>query len=271
MNALALWRKGLSGSSVMVALMLAACASPSPAPEASREVRSAPLEPADVERRARVRLELASAYFARGQTATALDEIKLALTARPDMPEALNLRGLILAAMGDKPGAESSFQRALQVKPGDTDTAHNYGWFLCQQARWTEADRMFALALAQPQNAEAFRTHLAQGACLARSGRLVEAERSLARYYELDPGNPAAAFNLSEVLYRRGELERARFYIRRVNSQPDLVNAQTLWLAARIERRMGNSGGVDDLSRQLRDRYPQAPETLLLDRGRWDD
>jgi type IV pilus assembly protein PilF len=130
---------------------------------------------------------------------------------------------------------------------------------------------MFALALAQPQNAEAFRTHLAQGACLARSGRLVEAERSLARSYELDPGNPAAAFNLSEVLYRRGELERARFYIRRVNSQPDLVNAQTLWLAARIERRMGNSGGVDDLSRQLRDRYPQAPETLLLDRGRWDD
>ena len=39
------------------------------------------------EKRARVRLELASAYFGRGQLPTALDEVKLALAAKPDLPD----------------------------------------------------------------------------------------------------------------------------------------------------------------------------------------
>jgi type IV pilus assembly protein PilF len=37
----------------------------------------------DADRRARVRMELAAGYFTRGQTSTALDEVKLALAARP--------------------------------------------------------------------------------------------------------------------------------------------------------------------------------------------
>ena len=73
------------------------------------------------------------------------------------------------------------------------------------------------------------------------------------------------------MLYRRGEYERARFYIRRVNQREDLSNAATLWLALRVENRLGNRGGVDDYGRQLRNRFPQAPETLAYERGRFDE
>jgi HAD superfamily hydrolase (TIGR01509 family) len=67
------------------------------------------------DKRARVRVELAGAYFGRGQTAIALDEVKLALVAKPDMPEALNLRGLIYASLGELQLAEESFRRALAL------------------------------------------------------------------------------------------------------------------------------------------------------------
>ena len=50
--------------------------------------------------------------------------------------------------------------------------------------------------------------------------------------------------NLSEVLLRRGEYTRARFYVGRVNAQTATTNAQSLWLAARIEHRMGNTRGA---------------------------
>jgi type IV pilus assembly protein PilF len=73
------------------------------------------------------------------------------------------------------------------------------------------------------------------------------------------------------VLYRRGEYERARFYIGRVNGVQELSNAQTLWLAVRIENKAGNIRGVRDVGRQLRNRFPNAPETQLLERGRFDD
>ncbi len=249
---------------------LAACvSSPKPAPD-GREAR-VNNEPADPERRARVRLELAGLYFGRGQNTTALDEIKLALAARPDMPEAYSLRGLVQAAMGDASLADESFQRALQLAPADANTMHNYAWFQCQQGRYVEADLQFSKALAQPQYRDGVRTLMAQGVCQARAGRWPEAERTLSRSYELDPSNPVTAFNLAEVLLRRGELERARFYVRRINSVPDQASAQTLWLAVRIERRIGNIEAMQDLGRQLRDRFGQSPEALLYERGRFDD
>lgn len=225
----------------------------------------------DNDRRARVRLELAAGYFGRGQMEVALDEVKLALAARPDLAEGYGLRGLIYGAMGEDRLADDNFQRALQLAPRDGGIKHNYGWFLCQQRRFDEAEKYFAAAVALPQYRDGQRSLLAQGVCLARAGRLREAETALMRVYELDPGNPTVAVNLAEVLYLRGDLERARFYIRRVNAQPEQSNEQTLWLAARIENRLGNRGGAAELGRQLRDRFPQTPQALAFDRGRFDD
>jgi type IV pilus assembly protein PilF len=253
----------------LVLALLAGCAG-GPAGGEAREIRTAS-DLTDNDRRARVRMELAAGYLGRGQLNTALDEVKLALAARPDLPEAFNLRGLIYAAMAEPALAEESFQRALQLAPRDTDTMQNYGWFMCQQRRWTDADAMFERALAQPQNREVNRTLLAQGVCHARAGKLREAERALSRSLELDTANPVTTFNLSDVLYRLGELERARFYIGRLNGNAELASAQTLWLAARIENRAGNTAGAQSYGRQVRERFPQSPEALAFDRGRFDD
>lgn len=228
-------------------------------------------EPVDPVRRAAVRLELASAYFARGQSATALAEVKQALVSMPDLAPAHALAGLIHASLGDDAQAEQSFRRAVQIDPRDGDTLHNFGWYLCQRRRFPDADAQFAAALALPTYRGVSRTLLAQGVCQARGGALEQAERTLSRSFDLDPANPTTAVNLAEVLYRRGEYERARFYVARVNSQPDLVSAQTLWLAARIERRLGNEVQLRDFGARLRERFPQSPEALRFDRGRFDE
>jgi type IV pilus assembly protein PilF len=250
-----------------LALLVAACAAPN---SAGKDVVTAS-DQTDLGRRARLRLELASGYFSRGQTATALDEVKQALVLDPNVGEAYNLRGLIYASMGEEALADESFRRALQLNAHDADTLHNYGWYLCQRQRYADAAPLFAQALAVPQYRDAQRTLLAQGVCQARAGQNAEAERTLMRAYELDPSNPVVAVNLSEVLLRRGEYERARFYVRRVNGNPDFVSAQTLWLAARIERRLGNAQGVRDFGNQLRNRFPQSPEALSFDNGRFDE
>jgi len=225
----------------------------------------------DAERRARVRMELAGLYLGRGQASTALEEIKQALAAKPDMPGAHNLQGLIYAALGEASLAEDSFRRALQLNPRDGDAMHNYGWFLCQQRRFAEADAQFERALQQPQYREVVRTMRAQGVCQARAGQWAQAERTLSRSYELDPTNPVTAYNLGEVLLHRGELERARFYVERINVRPDMASAQSLWLAARIERRLGNLDAMQLYGRQLRDRFPQSTEALQFEQGRFDD
>ena len=225
----------------------------------------------DATRRASVRLELAGAYFSRGQMTTALDEVKKSITANPNVAAAFNLRGLIYGSLGDHPLAEDSFRRAMQLDAQDADVRQNFGWYLCQQDRYAEADAQFSAALAVPRYADSARTLLTQGVCQARSGKTDDAERTLLRAYALEPGNPAVAVNLSEVLYRKGDVERARFYIRRVNAVPNLVSAQTLWLAARIEHKIGNAQGTADFSEQLRNRFPQSPEASALNEGRFNE
>lgn len=253
---------------VVLALLLPACATQGGS--ADREVRTTS-DHSDAEKRARVRLELAGLYFGRGQTATALDEVKKAIAAKSDIAEAYGLRGLIYGSMGELALAEESFQRAQQLAPREGDNMHNYGWFLCQQRRYAAADAQFSNALAQTQYRDTVRTLLAQGVCQARAGRWQDAESTLSRSYELDPANPATAYNLSDVLLQRGELERARFYIGRVNAVPDFTTAQSVWLAMRIERRLGNVPRMQDLARTLRDRFPQSSEVGLLDQGRFDE
>jgi type IV pilus assembly protein PilF len=223
------------------------------------------------DRVAQARLELAVAYFGRNQLNTALDEVKQALDARPDLPEALSLRGLIYAAMSENNLAEASFRRAAALAPSDGDNLHNYAWFVCQQRRFDEADALFKRALALPQYRSFARTMLAQGACQARAGQLQRADATLSRAYELDPSSAAVAYNLGEVLYRLGEFERARFYVRRVNIRPETTNAQSLWLAIRVENRLRNTAQVRALGQQLKERFPQSPEALQFERGRFDD
>jgi type IV pilus assembly protein PilF len=216
-------------------------------------------------------MELASAYFSRGQMTTALDQVKLAIAADPLYGEAFNLRGLIYAGLGEQTLAEESFKRALQLNARDADAMHNYGWYLCQLKRYPEAFGLFGQALAIPQYKGTVRTLLAEGVCQAYAGQLADAEATLSRAYELDPSSPFTATNLSEVLYRRGEYERARFYVRRVNAQTDVANAQTLWLAARIEAKLGNRQGASEFGAQLRNRFPDSREAALFARGAFDE
>jgi type IV pilus assembly protein PilF len=225
----------------------------------------------DASKRARTRLELATLYFQRGQMTTALDEVKQAITAFPAFGEAFNLRGMIYANLGDDKLAQESFQRALQINAQDGDTLHNYGWYWCQAKRFEPAQEMFTRALASAQYRGIPRTLLTQGICFARAGNLPEAERSLVKSLELDTSNPATAVNLAEVLLRKGDLDRAQFYIKRVNSQTEVVSAQTLWLAIKIAKRQGNTATLENLSEQLRDRFPQSREVTALDKGAFDE
>jgi type IV pilus assembly protein PilF len=221
-------------------------------------------------KRARTRLELASGYFSEGKTTVALDELKLALQIDPNYGEAFNLRGLIYMRLGDMRQAEDSFRRALQLNPKDADTLHNYGWMMCQQRRYDESIAMFAQANAVALYNGQSKTYMTRGLCELAAGRPELAERSFARSYELDAGNPISGYNLSNLLFKRGDLERAQFYTRRLNNS-DLANAETLWLGIKIERKLGNQPAVAQLTTQLSRRFPQSRELASLNRGAFDE
>ena len=263
--------RGLAVASLAAAL--AGCATPPGGnPQGASQARDlvTDSDEPDERKRARIRLELAVGYFEQGQTTVALDELKQSLAADPNFGAAYNLRGLVYMRLNDFRLAEDSFRRALALNPADANTQHNLGWLMCQQARYTEATAFFRQALGNPQYGDRPKTFLIQGLCQLRAGQRAQAEESLVRSYELEAGNPITGYNLALLLYQRGELVRAQFYIRRINNS-ELANAESLWLGIRVEHRLGNRDAEDQLTGQLRRRFPQSPEVGQLDRGAFND
>lgn len=224
----------------------------------------------EARKRARVRLELAAGYFEQNQLTVALDEVKQALATDPTFAGAFNLRGLIYMRLNEMGLAEDSFRQALRVAPQDGDTLHNLGWFYCQQARYGEAFASFQRALQTPNYPAAARTWMSQGVCEARAGKKPDAERSLQRSFELDPSNPITVYNLALLLHQRGESERARFYIRRLNNS-EFGNAESLWLGIKIENRLMNHEASRQLGEQLRRRFPESREASAYERGAFNE
>jgi len=254
------------------AVLLAGCAHQQGAPSASgsrNDIVTESDEP-DQRRRARLRLELATGYFEQGQTNVALDEIKQSLATDPTFVDAYSLRGLVYMRLNDPALAEDSFRRALALNPRDADVAHNYGWLLCQQARYSDSFRFFAQAAANPTYSGKAKTLMTQGVCQVRAGQRAEAEQSLMQSYEIDAGNPVTGYNLASLLYERGELTRAQFYIRRLNNS-DLANAETLWLGIKTERKLNNREAVLQLGDQLKKRFVQSSQAASYEKGAFNE
>jgi type IV pilus assembly protein PilF len=224
----------------------------------------------DTRKRARLRLELAVAYFDKGQTTDALDHLKQSIAADPNLFEAYNLRGLIYMRLNDVPLAEESFRRALAMNPRAASVQHNYGWLLCQQARLPESLQLFEGALSNPNYSDKSKTWMAQGLCQQKYGKNGEAESSFLRSYELDPGNPITAYNLSLLLFERGEFVRSQFYVRRLNNS-ELANAESLWLGIKVERRLSSRDAILQLGAQLKKRFPQSREHSAFERGAFNE
>jgi len=212
-----------------------------------------PSDEPESRRRARIRLELASNYFELGQTAVALDEVKQSLSADPSYADAFNLRGLIYMRLNDYPQAEDSFRRALSLRANDANILHNYGWLMCQQQKYAEADAYFA-----------------RGLCQSGAGQFPEAEQSLLKAYEFDAANPVVGYHLAALLLRRNELSRAQFYIRRLNNS-DFANSESLWLGIKVERALGDVVAMRQLAAQLRKRFPDSRELSAYERGAFNE
>lgn len=222
-------------------------------------------------RRARIRMELAAAYFGQGQLATALDEIKQAIVLDDTYSQAYEMRGLIYDALKEPKFAEDSLRQALRLNPNNGSAAHNLAWFFCRKQDHVQAEKFFAMAAELPNYVSQSKTLMARGVCQMRAGNLADAEKHLLRAHEIDPSNPAVAFNLALVLYREARYERAQFYIRRVNNMGDKATAESLWLGIRVANKVNNMSDRAELIDRLKTKFPSAREVTALELGRFDD
>lgn len=224
----------------------------------------------DSQKRARIRLQLAVGYYEQRQMPVALDEIKQALLADPNFADAYSVRALIYMDMGENKLAEDNFQQALRLAPGNPDFSNNYGWFLCQTGRERQAMQYFDAALKNRGYQSPEKALNNAGICSLRLKDKAAAEKYFSQAFQFDPGNPSTNANLAKIYYDQGDYERARFYVGRV-MKAEVMTADVLWLAIKIERKLGDRAAEMSLATQLRRRHPGSAEFAAYQRGAFNE
>jgi len=261
-------RRARGAALLALLALLAACATPEPeGPKVESSTMTGGTH--DPRNRARVRTELAALYYTRGNMNVALEELRLAVAADPGYATAYGMFGLVYMELKENVLAKANFERALGLAPDDPDINHNYGWFLCQSGREADSMAYFERALSNPLYATPARTHTAAGTCALRRGDLKSADASLQKALALDPNQPAALLQLAQVRYRQANYPESRRLLAR-HAKLVEPNAESLWLALRVERRLGQRTTELSYANQLRRRFPASREAQALQRGQYE-
>lgn len=223
----------------------------------------------EAESRARIHVELGEAYLQAGNFGVALDEAKIALGYAPDYAPAFLLVASVHMFLEDPAAARANFDRAAQLAPHDPEVNNTYGWFLCASGQEKAGLERLAVASRNPYYQHPARIQVNTGLCHLRLKDRGAAEASFLRALQLEPGNPAALFQLADLAFRGGNPEAAQRYLVALHrSRPP--TAQSAWLGLRTERMLGNREAAGSYAQQLKSRFPTSGEYQLLLQGHFE-
>lgn len=258
---------------LLATVLLAACGQTNPfrlpPPQVTESLPAPDSKPSDARSRASAHADLGLLYYQGGQMGVALQEARIAIDADAEYAPAHNLLGLVHMYLGESAEAEAAFRRALALAPGDSDANNHYGWFLCAAGREKEGIGYLLTAVKNPLYATPTKAYTNAGLCALRLGDDGAAENHFRKAVAADPGNNQALYHLARLAFGRGQLDEARRLVGLVHQQMT-PNAESVWLALRIERRLGDRLGETRYANQLRREFAGSPEHQALLEGRYE-
>ena len=216
---------------------------------------------------AKIHTELASSYYDLRKYSIALQEIQTALKVKSDYAPAFNVRGQIHFTLREDQMAEEDFRHGLKLDDTDSITHNNFGWFLCQRGREAESIPQFLDAAKNPLYTSPELAYVNAGVCSFKIGKVADAEEFYLKALARSPNLADAIFGLAEVRYAKQDFAGAKSYFIKFTQNVTELTAPQLWLAVRIERKVGDRNSEQSYALQLKKRFPDSRETQLLLHG----
>lgn len=235
---------------VAVALLLSGCVTTTsgglPAPLPDNE-------------RVQAQLDLARGYLANRNWSGARQPLQRALEIDPRSADAHMLFGVLFQGEGEPVLAERSMKRALQVDADNPLALNNYGTFLYEQGRFTEAEKMLARVASNPSYGNRSQAFENLGLVRQRLEDSIGATEAFERAVELNTGQAVAHLELADLRLAAGELRAAQthFQLWRRQARP---TARSLCIGMRIAAAERDSDSVASYAMALANLYPDSEE-----------
>jgi type IV pilus assembly protein PilF len=212
---------------------------------------------------ARINTTLGVDYARQGRMDLALEKLQRAIEQKPDYAPAHSALAFVYTQRGDNEAGEREYRRAIELDGTDPSIRNNFGVFLCGQGKTREADTYFMQAVQDRSYATPEAAWTNAGVCAQRAGDAVRAEADFRAALHINPNFADALSRMAAIAYQNRNYLQARAFLQRYDgvAQP---TAETLWLAARNERALGDASAARRYELKLIQNFPESPETAQL-------
>lgn len=261
-------RKGLVLFFLLLSLFLTACHSQSGSTAVSQAQANK-----DMIHRAKIRIELGTDYYKRGNYSVAIKELEQAKRIYPDLPDIYSVLGLIYMDIGKYKEAESNFLRGLELAPNSSDLHNNYGWYLCQTQREKDAFPHFVHTISDPLYPTPSKPLHNAGICSRRLGNASDAFFYFSQALQVDPNDFISLYNLAEMNLEEGSaasISQSKVFLNRLFSLTSkTITSQIIWLGIRLARAENDKFKENSLSVRLFRDFPESSEAIQLKKERF--
>ncbi len=231
-------------------LLLSACA-------------SNPHEGIDTKRAADANSQLGLAYMMQGNYEQAQDKLHKALEFEPKDPNSHHYLAELYRRLNQPVKAREEYELSLEYAPSNSSFQNNYGVFLCERGEYAKADTYFKSALNNPFYTAKDAAYENMGLCALTRGNIKQAEVYFKQALGVNPRLPKTLLNMAQIEFDRSNIKSSyKYYQQFIYVAPQ--TAQSLWLGILLERGRGDKGKAASYAMLLRDKFPGARETELL-------
>ncbi len=223
--------------------------------------------PGSSEKIAKVNMQLGANYLRQGKLEFALEKLKKSIDHNPALTSAHSVIAIVYNRLGKNELADKHYQESINLTADDSAeygaVHNNYGVFLCEHARYAEAEVHILRAV----NHQLYKTPEVGfenvGVCATRQGKMEKAEGYFRQALQINSKMPRALLNMAQIKYTAKHYLQARAYMQRYH---EIIagSAASLWLGVRIEKKLGNQRIVSKLGSDLTSRFPDSDETQLF-------
>jgi len=208
-------------------------------------------------------VNLAAGYLRQGHPELAIDRLQRAIKQDPKLADAHTTLAIAYDQLGSAEDAEEHYKKATQLEPENSSSANAYAVFLCKHNRWKDAEPYFKRATSNLKYQTPEVAYTNAGTCARNAGDKVKADENFRAALTRNPMYADALENMLEMSYGDKNYLQARAFLQRFRDVKP-PTAAVLWMCVDIENHLNNHDAANRCAAQLREGFPDSPETAKL-------
>lgn len=217
----------------------------------------------DLDKAARLNVELGVTYLKQGQVERAKSKFIRARELAPHLSEVHYSYAYFLERVGEDAEAEKAYQKAISLNSKGGSEHNMYGAFLCRQHKYRKAEKEFLKAVDDPNYTQIAETYENAGLCVQQIPDIAKASEYFEKALRYDPNRANAILEMAVIKFQQQNLSESKAYYSHFAklSQP---NARSLLLGIELAKKAGETDKVAGYQLLLNSKFPQAKQADLL-------